>query len=394
MLPSMPTRRVRLKLVTGMAAMCAAAAGSDLPPAADTYVVAQSASNFGTQPSLNVAPGSQALLQFDLRGLAAGTTGNQLSRVNLRLYFNRVTTPGQIDIGLAGAPWTESGVTGLTAPVVAKSIAAGVAVPAAGNYLTVDVTSAARVWVDSPSANNGLVISASPANPASAAFDSKENPTTSHPAMLEVILSGPQGPAGPQGIAGPAGAEVNVTLTTVCNALGYADTETCQRGVGQAKSVFVTRTFWGGDLGGIAGADAACQKEASDAQLEGRFLAWMSDDTVSPSTRFSKIGAYHTTDSSRGLIASSYTELITSGPRLPIIYSADGRLSVDGQVWTGTQPNGTRGLSTNCRNWTSSESGQTGTPGRIRFGTTWQYWTESPFNVGCQFVARVYCFQQ
>ena len=57
------------------------------------------------------------------------------------------------------------------------------------------------------------------------------------------------------------------------------------------KTVFVTKASFKGNLGGLAGADEKCQAEADDhASIvpSGTYLAWLSDGTNSPDTRFAK----------------------------------------------------------------------------------------------------------
>ena len=62
---------------------------------ADAHVnSAMPAVNSGAIANLDVGGGYTALLQFDLSMLPAGTTAAQVSRAVLRLYVNRVTTPG------------------------------------------------------------------------------------------------------------------------------------------------------------------------------------------------------------------------------------------------------------------------------------------------------------
>lgn len=373
-------RRTLLLLLTS------GAIAADLPPAADTYVVSQSPANFGSQGSLSVAPGTQTLLQFDLRGLAAGISSAQVSRANLRLYVNRATSPGQLDVALAGSGWTESAVNGLTAPVAGTAIASGIAVPSAGNYLTIDVTAAVRHWLDTPSANQGLLISASAASPASVAFDSKENTATSHPALLEVALSGPQGPAGPAGIQGPAGPEGSVTFTSLCSALGYTDSDLCLRSVSAMKLVFVSETIQTGDLGGLHSADTRCQSEATTAGLTGTFLAWLSDADTSPSQRFSQVGHYRATDRQNSLIAATYSELVTKGPRVPIVRTARGLFALDQIMFTGTSRTGVA-THQDCHGWRSSDPTIKATVGSP------SSWTDG-FESSCGSRGRVYCFQQ
>ena len=58
------------------------------------------------------------------------------------------------------------------------------------------------------------------------------------------------------------------------------------------KTVFVTNeSFKGKNLGGLTGADGKCQAEADDPASivpSGTYLAWLSDGTDSPDTRFTK----------------------------------------------------------------------------------------------------------
>jgi hypothetical protein len=62
-------------------------------------------------------------------------------------------------------------------------------------------------------------------------------------------------------------------------------------GGGAPRTVFVTSVGpRPGALGGLAGADKLCQSLATDAGLSGTFLAWLSTDKESPSTRFTKSG--------------------------------------------------------------------------------------------------------
>ena len=79
------------------------------------------------------------------------------------------------------------------------------------------MTTAVRNWISGVTPNNGFLIQAAVSG-TNVRFDSKENNSTSQPAMLSLVLStgggsggatGPTGPTGPQGsvgLAGPAGA--------------------------------------------------------------------------------------------------------------------------------------------------------------------------------------------
>lgn len=53
-----------------------------------------------------------------------------------------------------------------------------------------------------------------------------------------------------------------------------------------ARLVFLTSTRQDGALGSVAAADELCQELARDAELEGEFMAWISDGTTGPVDRF------------------------------------------------------------------------------------------------------------
>lgn len=370
-----------------------AAFAAELPPVGDTYVVAQSGSAFGAQSNLLVAPGTRTLLQFDLSALPSGITSAQIARANLRLYVNRVTAPGQIDVAMAGSLWAEASATGLDNIAVNSTVASGITVPAGGSYLTVDVTNAVFAWLNGSRLNRGLVVSATAANPASVSFDSKENSTTSHPASLEVLYTGPAGPAGATGPQGPAGADAGSSLSDFCTALGYSNDDNCLRVLGVAKLVFVSSsTYTGQGVASASHADDLCQQEATLAGLTGQYKAWLSDLTTSPAARFTKSGHYRLTDPARTLLALSYAELVSTGPRARIQFTTNGNYSGNA-MWTGTYANGTP-TATNCANWTSSSPVVYGTAGTVILTKGRPSdWTDAQ-SLPCGAALSLYCFEQ
>lgn len=74
------------------------------------------------------------------------------------------------------------------------------------------------------------------------------------------------------------------------------------------KRVFVTDGAYSAKLGGLAGADAICQFDASIAELcgnlcpDGSWKTWLSDDSNSPSTRFN-----HSSDDVRYILVDYIT---------------------------------------------------------------------------------------
>ena len=179
---------------------------------ADAHVSsAQPDVNAGSLSNLNVGGGYSALVQFDLGVLPAGTTAAQITKATLRMYCNRADTPGSISVLSVTKAWGEYSVTYNTLPSEGSSVGTAQVITA-GQYVTVDVTSAVQSWVNAPFANNGLALTTSTAV---VQFDSKENDQTSHAPELEIALAaggtgtvasqGPAGPAGPAGAQGPPG---------------------------------------------------------------------------------------------------------------------------------------------------------------------------------------------
>src|SRR5437868_15329974 len=86
----------------------------------DAFVNSGSATNFGSNATINVGggSGSVALVQFDTTQLPPGTTSGNISKATLYLFVNRIGTAGTVNISAANGAWTESGVNGLNAPVV------------------------------------------------------------------------------------------------------------------------------------------------------------------------------------------------------------------------------------------------------------------------------------
>jgi hypothetical protein len=170
--------------------------------AGDTFINPADGTNYGSLPTVNVggATSSSGLLVFDLSTLPA-TSGVAWAR--LRVYVDKVTTGGTLDLGTANAPWGESAVTGNSGISVGSALST--AAIAAPGYVTFDVTSQVASWL-SGSPNNGFILTADAGTPALTIFmDSKENVATSHPPVLEVVFSGAAGSTGLQGAPGATG---------------------------------------------------------------------------------------------------------------------------------------------------------------------------------------------
>jgi hypothetical protein len=186
------------------------------------------ATNTGLQPVISLRlPGDASkqrvgYVKFDVAGTTpAGTTGAQIAKATLRLFVDDVKTAGAFNVAEVLSAWTEDTINAGNAPALGMIVASGVPVSASAplTFITVDVTAAVRDWLNGVSSNNGLALVPS-ATGTNVAFDSKESTTTSHEAVLDIVLAGPAGatgatgpagatgatgPQGPQGATGPAG---------------------------------------------------------------------------------------------------------------------------------------------------------------------------------------------
>jgi hypothetical protein len=157
-------------------------------------------SNFGALPNLQVGPTSHTLLKFQL---PEGVTGAALSKARLRLWVNKVGTPGGVRIGRLNGTWEENAVTFSNAPLIDAGNPVVFPVSSPNAYVLADLTLFVKAALDRNEGEVrwGLI----PEGATDALFDSKENTATGHAPELELDLTGPAGPTGLQGPVGPVG---------------------------------------------------------------------------------------------------------------------------------------------------------------------------------------------
>ncbi len=165
-------------------------------------------------------------------------------------------------------------------------------------------------------------------------------------------------------------------------------------------TVFTTSTFHQGNLNGLAGADAICNARAAEASLPGIYMAWLADQTGSPSTRFVQSTVpYMLTDGAT--VANSYNALVTDGTLQHAIDLDESGFPVPlGEVnrnWTHVTTEGTAGCGVDCgqfhcTGWTtnaiSPHFGNTGA-----YAETDSQWTEGGAAT-CDVALQLYCFEQ
>jgi hypothetical protein len=169
--------------------------------------------------------------------------------------------------------------------------------------------------------------------------------------------------------------------------------EWCQAGV--CKRVFVSSQPppTGGNLGGLAGADAFCQSAANSRQLGGTWKAWLSDAATSASARSTHATVpYVLLDGN--IVAANWTALTSGTLAHPINVSEDGTIHTSDvlEVWTGSTLTGAYS-GRSCTSWTSNAPG----PNTADVGVSDQTnadWTNRYQQYCDRTTVRLYCFEQ
>jgi len=205
----------------------------------------------------------------------------------------------------------------------------------------------------------------------------------------------------------------NLCKTAVCgDGVVQAGVEECDDGnvVGmdgcsamcktEAKIIFVSSQMYNGNMGGLLGADAKCQALAVAANLPGTYMAWLSDNTGSPSTRMVKSAVPYVRPNGTK-IANNWADL-TDGNLLANLDMNEnmgttplGNTSCAGggfkTVWSNTTPSGTLGnANSSCSNWGSTNGGSAWG----RSDQTTNIWTQWCSGGLCSWVSPIYCVQQ
>jgi hypothetical protein len=162
--------------------------------------------------------------------------------------------------------------------------------------------------------------------------------------------------------------------------------------ISASRTVFVTSLTWPGNFGGVMQADIMCAALAAQSQnplVQGRrFLAWISDGSLSPSTRFVRgTGPYVRTDGVP--VAVGYVDLADKSIAVPIDRDEKGNV-VTGTtfVWTGTIEDGRSDPDT-CDRWTGPLV--TGTIGQTDESNGG--WSNARPEA-CTTLAHLYCFEE
>jgi hypothetical protein len=157
--------------------------------------------------------------------------------------------------------------------------------------------------------------------------------------------------------------------------------------------VFVTTGTSDGNFGGVDAGDAWCQDEADDAGLTGIYMAWLSNRTISPFTRFSvTTGPYRLVDGT--VVANGWADLTDGSILNKINKTATGDTLSVGATWTGTGPDGKPHITAghDCDGWTSADPAKDGVGGLVN--QTDIFWGAA-IGTTCNTAGRrLICFEQ
>ncbi len=164
------------------------------------------------------------------------------------------------------------------------------------------------------------------------------------------------------------------------------------------KKVFVTSVLGTGDLGswtdaagktGLAAGDAICQARAQAAGLTGTFVAWLSDDNTNAIDRLTSDGPWVRLDGV--IVARSKADLTDGEIFTSINLTETGQYFGNQAAWTGTSSDGTKDITHNCNNWTSSTSIDTAAIGGVISASG--EWSSESYYINCDFSGHLYCFE-
>lgn len=184
---------------------------------ADSYVTTGQPANVkhGGDPSLVITSGNTAFLRFRLSdSLRSGLTSLDIDKATLKLYMPTITTGGNLTLRRITQDWAEKTIpAGGVSPALDTRTSQSIPISTdfAGRWVQFDVSEIFKTWLPLPSPSNfGFALTVENGSLLDAVIDSKENTTTSHPAVLEVVLksdgaTGPTGPTGATGATGDAG---------------------------------------------------------------------------------------------------------------------------------------------------------------------------------------------
>jgi hypothetical protein len=171
------------------------------------------------------------------------------------------------------------------------------------------------------------------------------------------------------------------------------DAQQAQLDARYRKTVFVSSSTWGGNLGGLTGADGKCQALASAAGLPGTYKAWLSSSTTNAKDRLTHSALPYVLVIGVK-VADDWADLTDGSLDAPINVDERGQLVSGGYAWTGTSASGDRSAGDPdhlCLDWAAGSTSFDGLWGRLGYDTQW--WTRYDAEF-CNQLAHLYCFEQ
>ena len=185
-----------------------------------------------------------------------------------------------------------------------------------------------------------------------------------------------------------------------CDDKNQVDTDACSNTCVLPRRVFVTAgKFDPEQIQGVVGADGICQAAAMKIPGLGApgntWLAWLSDDKSSPSTRVppanTSFDGYYLLPTGVP-VAQGWTGLKSGTLMNPINVTEAGVMAGNPlAAWTNTLVDGTSGGANDCEDWSQATFGTQGGVGSIV--VTSEQWTVKAIPVDCTADLRLYCIE-
>lgn len=176
------------------------------------------------------------------------------------------------------------------------------------------------------------------------------------------------------------------------------DDDDCSNDCDRPRIVFMTSDSYGGNLGGVVGADTKCNTLAANgaASLKGRtFKAWITgaQENTSPWVRIrdpNLSGWYKLVNGDK--VGRGWAGLTDGSLDGEIVRDENGELTNASGVWTNTKSDGLRAETVHCSDWSSPDPDGKGVFGAASLGEPGPQWTYYDTST-CAGGKRLYCFE-
>jgi hypothetical protein len=213
--------------ITALLGIPAVSLGERMTLQADNYVFKRNAVTLtrGSETVLKVNGSNTAFLRFSLNSsLPTGVAAADVDKATLKVFMPRIIKAGNLTVRRVTQEWSEGAVAqggNLPTMDLGSALSFVIVKGYTKNWVQIDVTDIFKSWLPLPSTTNfGIALISD--GVLDAFIDSKESTSTSHDAVLDVVLLGkgavgatgaagatgavgPAGPAGTAGAVGPAG---------------------------------------------------------------------------------------------------------------------------------------------------------------------------------------------